>query len=234
MKLIYTEEELPQRSPEWHEFRTNTIGASEISTVLGLLEKYEKPHTFWKRKIGKLKPKKENALMLHGKNKEDEALEKLTAYLESTAGETYNFEKLVAVHPEFRFLSASFDGVDLEKKAVVELKCPGFVWIFRSVFEDGIPDYYYPQIQMQLHIANAHWGIDKGFFCSYYPDGAYILNQFTYVEHLKKIVVIDVEYDKKYCENMIKPLAIFWEMVQNKEWDAETYKSAIKEFKETL
>src|SRR6188768_82758 len=79
MQYIYTEEELPQRSEEWLKLRkANTegkprVGGSDVATILGLMTKYEKPITLWKRKTGKLKQKTNNSWMSRGQEMEEEA-----------------------------------------------------------------------------------------------------------------------------------------------------------------
>jgi putative phage-type endonuclease len=231
-KLIYTEEELPQRSQEWLDIRKNVIGGSEIATILGLLQKYSKPVSVWKHKTGKTK-KKENPKMTRGAEMEDEAAEIIKQYL-TEHEEIHNpaVTKLFAIHPDHRYIGVSFDGVDLDNKFITEIKCPGYVWNFKSVFSDGIQDYYYPQVQLQLMVANAHWGIDKAYFCSYYPDGAYILSPLEFKEYLKKLAVIDIDYDPQYCECLAQVAKKYYKFVEYDYWNEEEYQSIIKEFDE--
>lgn len=235
MKLLYTEEELPQRSPEWHEIRKRTIGASETGVILGLLTKYERPITAWKRRTGRLKPKPENDAMARGEEMEAEAREAVKAYLEKEEGiKQPEVIPYFGLHPDYSFISASFDGVDINNKFVTELKCPKYVSVFKSVFENGIQDYYYCQVQQQLLIANYHWGIEKGYFCSYYPFGAYIFSPLEYKEYFKKIVVIDAELDWNYCNAMLTVLEKFNGNVQEDKWDQDEYQEVLKTFNDTV
>lgn len=224
MKLIYTNEELPQRSPEWLEIRSNTIGASEVAAILSL-NPYEDAYKTWQYKTGRIKPKKENAAMRRGAELEPDALEAVKKEIKYKKIEQY-----FAIHPEHKFASASFDGVDLEKEFIIELKCPASSSGFKSVFTDGIPIYYYPQVQWQLMIANANWGIEKAYFCSYYPSGAYITDFKTFKETRHTVAVIDFYYDKKYCQDAVKVIKTFHKFVETNHWDQQKYNKQIDAF----
>jgi len=229
-KLIYTEEELPQRSAEWSEIRKTCIGGSEIATILGLLDKHTKASTIWKRKTGRLKVK-ENSKMLRGAKMEDEAAEVIKKELEEKEGIVApKIDKYFAIHPEFNYIGVSFDGVDLDSKFITEIKCPGYIWNFKSVFSDGIQDYYYPQVQEQLMVANAHWGITKAYFASYYPDGAWILSPLEYKEYFKTLAIVDVDYNEPYCLLLKEAARKFYKFVEYDYWDKEEYAEIVREF----
>lgn len=231
MKLIYTEEELPQRSEIWIEKRKATIGASEVGTILGLLDKYEKPYTAWKRAVGKLKPKKATIGMLRGAEMENEAKEAIKVHLILEKSiKNPKFDQLFAIHPEHTFLSASFDGIDLENSFITELKCPTSSSVFAKVCEQGIQDYYYCQVQQQLWIAYKHWGITKAFFASYYPDGVYIPDFFTFKEYKRTLVMYDIELNLEYCDAMLKVLQKFKYNVDNMTWNEEEYQEVLNKF----
>jgi putative phage-type endonuclease len=231
MQLIYTEQELPQRSDLWLEKRKSTIGASEVGTILGLLAKYEKPHTAWKRAVGKLKPKPVTPGMLRGAEMEEEAKEEIKVHLILERGiKNPKFDQLFAIHPEHQFLSASFDGVDHENKFITELKCPISSSVFAKVYEKGVQDYYYCQVQQQLWIAFAHWGITKAFFASYFPDGVYIPDFLTFKEYRRTLAVYETELNLDYCGAMLKVLQKFKSNVDNVVWDEEEYQEVLQKF----
>lgn len=230
-KLLYTEEELPQRGEKWLELRKSTIGASETGAILGLLTKYEKPITVWKRKTGKLKPKETNYAMLRGQRMEEEARNTIKRHLEDIEFvKNPQITPYFGLHSKHNYISASFDGVDLINGFITEIKCPGYVGNFKSVFEDGIQDYYYCQVQQQLLIAKDRWNIEKAYFCSYYPDGAYILSYDEFKEYLKTLAVIDIEYDEPYCNAMLKVLRKFQDNVTYDKWDADEYQEVLDTF----
>ncbi len=226
MKLIYTNKELPQKSDAWLELRTKTIGGSDVAAVIGK-NKYEKASTLWKRMTGKLKPKTMNAAMERGSLMEGEALKAVQAeldYKNASVGQYF------AIHPKYNFASVSFDGVDIENKYIIEIKCPSVSWNFKSVVENGIPDHYLPQVQWQLMIANAHWGITKAHFGSYFPDGVYVADLFEFKESLKTVCIVDVEYDEPYCQRVLKVVKKFHNFVTYDYWDVEEYEAVLEEF----
>ena len=231
MKYIYTEEELPQRSEKWLELRKPRIGGSDVATILGLMSKYEKPVTLWKRKTGKLKPKSNNKWMTRGQEMEEAARYAVKLHYSEVEGiKNPEIVPYFAIHSKHEDIAVSFDGVDLKNKFITELKCPNFISVFKSVFQNGIQDYYYPQVQLQLAVANDHWGITKGYFCSYYPDGAYILNMLEFKEVLKYLAVIDIDYDPNYFQEMVKVIKKFNSFVEREYWDDEEYQETINIF----
>lgn len=235
MKLLYPESELGQRSPEWLKMRETCLGGSDMATVLGL-SPYERPLTLWKRRTGRRDPKRPTAAMERGTELEREALAAALAHLAETgeiaAGAVC--EQFFAKDPERPHLGVSFDAVAPGERFLIELKCPARAWNFRAVFTDGVPDHYYPQIQLQLHIARAHWGIEQGFFVSYFPDGAFILDMENYREVRRSIVALPVEYDARYAEAMCRVADLFWEMVRRDEWDQTEYRAALARFEEQI
>lgn len=227
-KIVYPESELAQRSEKWLQKRQGCVGGSEVADVLGI--GFQKAQTLWKRKTKRLQPKKENANMARGTLLEDEALEKAKQTPELQEYDNLNIQKFFAYHPKYDFIGVSFDGVDIENKFIVEIKCPSKVWNFRSVFEDGVPDYYYPQIQLQLMVAKEIWGIEKAYFASYFKGGTFILDKAKYIEYNREIVVIDVDYDKPYIKAMEKALKRYSKFLREDYWDKEEYDKIAKEF----
>lgn len=230
-KLVYSEKELPQKSDKWLEIRKSCIGGSDISTILGLLAKYENPHNFFKRRTGKMGPKQMNAAMERGNLLEKQSHKSIKAALRKDFGiKSPKIEPCFALHPQYPYIGISFDGVDRKNKFITEIKCPSKPWKLREVFEDGIPDYYYPQVQLQLSVANAHWGITKAYFCSYYPEGANIIDYTTYTEEKKTLAIIDIDYDEEYGEAIIKIAKKYFNYIQYDHLDEEEYNSLIAEF----
>lgn len=234
-KLYYTEKELPQRSDKWLKVRDTCIGGSDVGCVLGLTDKYEKAQVLWKRKTKRLKPKSSNKAMTRGAEMEGEAAAAIIEHLKANEGiKRPKITPYFAKHPDYPFIGISFDGVDVKNKFITEIKCPSTAWMFRSVFTDGIQDYYYPQVQLQLFVANKIWGIDKAYFCSYYPDGAYILNMTNFMEYRKTLAVIDIDYDENYCMQMVSVIEKFWKFVKEDRWDQEDYLQTIGRFKKNI
>jgi predicted phage-related endonuclease len=98
------------------------------------------------------------------------------------------------LHPEFEWASASLDGLDIQRKFIVEIKCPGAK--NHQLAVDGIvPAHYYAQIQHQLDCCD----LDDAFYFSY--DG-------------NKGVMIEVRRDKGFIENMFDKERVFWDSIK--------------------
>lgn len=232
-KLFYTEEELPQRQNLWLEMRKTCIGGSDIASILGISKKIDTPIRLWKRKTGRLAPKVVNEAMIRGAEMEEEAKSVIQKYLTKNEGiKNPKMDGYFAKHPDYDFLGVSYDGVDIENKFITELKCPNFSSVFKSVLLDGIQDYYYPQVQSQLFISNAIWDIDKAYYCSYYPNGTYVLDTRTYIEDFVDLAVLDVDYDAEFCDQMLAVAKVFWNNVQEDIWDKDEYAGVLKKFHE--
>lgn len=230
-KLIYSEKELPQKSQEWLDIRKTCIGGSDVATVLGKLAKYENPKNLFLRRTGQLKPKPMNAAMLRGAELEKESHKPIKAELRKTYGiKGPKIEPCFALHPEYPYIGISFDGVDLKNKFITEIKCPSKPWKLREVFTDGIPDYYYPQVQLQLAVANAHWGITKAYFCSWYPEGVGVIDWSTYTETTQTLAIIDIDYDENYCNEMIKIAKKYFNYIESGKFNDKEYKKLVEEF----
>lgn len=234
-KLFYTNKELPQRSEKWLEVRKSCIGGSDLGTILGLATKYTTPKQWWKRRTGRMKQKESTAAMERGSLMEDEAGKVIKKFLKEEEGiKSPKLTQYFAKHPNFPIIGVSFDGVDVKNKFITEIKCPMNSWNFKSVFENGIQDYYYPQVQAQLAVAKELWGIEKGYFCSYFPDGAWLLDHVNFIEKFKTLAVIDIEYDPNYWEEMTKVAKLMWEFIETDKFDDERYLEALNNFNESV
>lgn len=151
-----------QRSPEWFAQRYTKLTSSDAATVLGT-SPYGKPHELLFKKCGyDPKPFTSNVATLHGQKYEDTAIE---LYCRITGKVNYNFGCIcyTDVHNVFEnynkdydFLAGSPDGIaesllnTEEEPVLLEVKCP-----YRRPIKDGyIPEYYYPQVQLNLFICD--------------------------------------------------------------------------------
>ncbi len=170
-----------QRSAEWHELRKTKIGGSDAAAVLGV-SPWKTAYELWEEKTGKgIKQPFTNPYMQRGIDLETEALrafENATRYL---------MRPMVLISPRNQFMMASLDGLELDGKAAVEIKCPG-----RKDHElalDGqIPSKYVPQLQHQISVT----GLEKIYYCSYSPD------------HVKQLYIKEVYRDEAYIADMIE------------------------------
>src|SRR5689334_6309347 len=135
---------LLQNTSEWLEMRRNKIGASDAPVIMGV-SPWKTPFQLWEEKLGIGKEKETTASMRRGIDMEEEARQKF----EELTGHIV-FPK-VMFHPDYEYLMASLDGIDMDHKVAVEIKCPG-----REDHEcamDGVvPEKYKPQLQHQLEV----------------------------------------------------------------------------------
>jgi putative phage-type endonuclease len=130
-----------QGTPEWLEFRSTRIGASDSAKILGL-SPYGSAFDLYLEKTGQ-KESNFNPAMSYGNRMEP----LVRAYYEEKVGEW--FPPAVVTHPDYDWLIASLDGISSDNKRILEIKTCN-----AQVFEDAqrgeIPKYYYCQAQHQL------------------------------------------------------------------------------------
>src|ERR1019366_1182778 len=138
---------LVQGTPEWHQHRSQYRNASETPAVLGL-SPWQTPYDLWLVKTGR-KTTVENEAMKHG-----------TA-MEPYARAAYEQETGLVMQPKVvvdGLYSASLDGINMDGKLVLEIKCPfqrqsSKLW---QVVKSGkVPDHYHYQVQHQLMVSGA-------------------------------------------------------------------------------
>ena len=176
-----------QGTKEWLEDRRNYIGASDVPTIMGV-SPWSSPYKLWEDKLNLSPPVKQNFGMSRGND------------LEPIARAAFEKEKglemfpQVIYHPDHKFMRSSMDGLTLDGKHAVEIKCPGKESHSKAV-GGNVPDHYMPQLQHQL----ACCGLDMIWYYSF--DG-------------ERGVAIPVERDSEYIERMIEEEAKFWKCVE--------------------
>jgi len=188
-----------QRSKEWFKQRENKLTSSDAATALGI-NPYQKSHEVLFKKCGQdLKPFTGNVATLHGQKYENEAIEK---YCKITNRVNYNFGLIsyenVYNSKEYYWLAGSPDGIAIDKNdsnskpILLEVKCP-----YRRVIKMGeIPDYYFPQVQLNMFICN----LEIADFIEYKPP--YEIN------------IVRIKRDENWLNENLKKLEIFWKEVE--------------------
>ena len=178
MKII----SFKQGSQEWLQFRRAHIGASDAIAIMGL-SPWCSPLKLYEQKVFNF-DEEENQYMARGKS------------LEPIALQCFEFETdlcmfpMVALHDTIPWMSASFDGITLEKDAILEIKCPGKK-DHGTALEGKIPIKYYPQLQHQIEVS----GLDFTYYYSF--DG-------------KLGVSLVVKRDQEFIERMLEKEFEFW------------------------
>lgn len=186
---------LIQGTDEWLEMRKKFVCASDAPIIMGVspfkrsdgLRKT--PYVLWMEKLDLLPKEEETAPMRYGKEMEEPARQ---AY-EELVGDF--FSPKICFHKDKNYLMASLDGISLDGKKIVEIK--------NANAEDHalaktkkIPGKYYPQLQHQLACS----GLD-------------VMHYFSF--HKEEGVVVEVERDNNYLEEMYAKEEEFWDCVKN-------------------
>jgi putative phage-type endonuclease len=181
---------IEQKTKEWYNQRYNMITASDIAAILNI-----SPFMTRKRLLrDKTKPfdkikKVDNFLTRHGNKYEGEALKKYE--------QTYNekcYETGLYQHSKYKWLGASPDGITCKGK-LVEIKCP-----LKREIKHEIPEYYYPQVQIQLEVCD----IEECLFIQYKPS----INE-TECE----FDVLEIKRNREWFKETLPILESFWEEV---------------------
>ena len=132
-----------QNTNEWLESRKTKIGSSDVAAILGI-SPWKTAFELWEVKTGKKEPEDNKYIFERGHRSEDEARVKFT--------KAYGIEvpPLVVQKEDLEYCQVSLDGINKEKKIVVEFKLVGRE-VYKTILEGGdIPPHYYAQVQYQL------------------------------------------------------------------------------------
>ena len=152
MKII----NLPQRSPEWHQWRKGGLSASVAAVILGI-SPYKTLWRLWAEKTGRAVEEdlSKNPNVMRGFQLEDRARQ----CCEKVLGEEFLLP-VCAESDKNPLILASFDGLT-EANIPTELKCP-CQKNYQSVVAEGENSdsykLYYPQVQQQIYVADAPYG----------------------------------------------------------------------------
>lgn len=175
-----------QGSPEWLENRKKFIGASDAPILMGK-SPWRTPYQLWQDKLGLSEPQPGNPAMRRGTEMEPVARE---AFEKEFSLEVF---PQVVYHKEYKFMMASLDGLTLDGKTAVEIKCPGESTHYLALLGE-VPKHYMTQLQHQMACAD----LDSIWYYSF---------------NGKSGASVHVERDDDYISKMIDQEIIFWECV---------------------
>lgn len=170
---------LIQGSAEWLAWRQLKIGSSDAAVIMGV-NPWKTRLQLWKEKVlGETV--QENDAMRRGK--ELESLARLIVNRDFHS----DYQPCCMEHDIYPCIIGSFDGYDSRwPMPILEIKCPSTPENFMKTVNGGsIPEYYYPQVQHLMMVANANGCLFNVFFneeCMSYP----------------------VCRDDEYCEKLLK------------------------------
>jgi putative phage-type endonuclease len=168
-----------QGSPGWLALRRSKITATDCAAILGK-SKYKSPHMVWLDKMGKSKPF-DNDAMKRGRDLEPEAREYFNQKLNLIC------VPVVALSDEYPWQMASLDGWDPDKKAIMEIKCPG-----ESVFRDAQAGKFQEEYVLQcLHQLAVCPEALCNYLC-YYFKGPYGIESVEAAIHRDEVEIVDL------------------------------------------
>ncbi len=163
--MIFTIHDHVQGTPEWFQARLGKVTASILDKIVTKTGKASSQvDDVVNRAVAELilqVPDEtfQSESMLRGKLLEDEALE----YFNFVYG--YNFKKCGFMDSGLGY-GCSPDGIDLNKKIGLELKCPEAHTHLSYLSSKELPSKYFHQVQGSLMVS----GFDSWIFGSYHPD----------------------------------------------------------------
>jgi len=183
---------IPQQNTiEWLEFRKSKIGSSDAPIIMGA-SPWKTPHQLLDEKMGIKQSFYESPAMQRGKDLEPEARKR---FEEETGLVVW---PNVLIHPQHDYIMASLDGMTLDEKTAVEIKCPGKK-THKMAQEGHIPEHYHIQMQHQLAVT----GLRTMFYYSF--DG-------------QKGVILKIQRDNSLVEEILIKEREFFQLVLQHEY----------------
>jgi putative phage-type endonuclease len=178
------------KDDDWHEWRKAGIGGSDCSVLLDC-NPWKSRMVLYLEKIGEKEQFRGNVYTQRGIDLEPKARE-LYNELRNTKATPCRL-----VHPDYSWLRANFDGIDFDKKVVIEIKCPGEK-DHATAIRGCVPVKYMPQCQWLMMVSG------------------YSSLDYVSWDGVNPIVVVKVEKDPVMQARLISEGAIFWKAVQDR------------------
>lgn len=185
-KLIW---DMEQGSQEWHDLRRKSIGSSDAAVIMGC-SPWKNIIQLWKEKIGVEENGATTSYMRRGKDLEEDA----RILFQALQG-CDDLNSFIYQHDTYPWMIASLDGITIDGKTLVEIKCPG-TEDHQKAKKGLVPEKYIPQLQHQLEVC----GLDNMFYLSY--------------QSPIDFAIIEIKRDQKYIDELIEKEKMFWNCVE--------------------
>lgn len=137
---------MQQGSAEWHAWRKDGIGASEVAAIMGC-SPYTTAYQLWREKREDVSGQEDNTAMARGRAHEPMVRAALAFEMEC------EFTPQCFEHPTYPFLRASLDAWCEARRLGAEIKSVG-----AAKLADEIPRHHYLQVQTQMLVtASLSW-----------------------------------------------------------------------------
>lgn len=190
--IAIPEEDMPQRSQIWLDYRDQGLGASDAAVIMGA-SPYKTIKQLWDDKLGQGEPFIMNAAVQNGIDLEPKA----RSEFELATG--LKVKPLCAINKKHSWLRASLDGCSDDGQVTVEIKCPAYPALHNKIIKTSeVPVYYYPQVQYQLLVTNAVVGC-----------------YWTFMKSMGGFMV-EIAPNPVYQAELFRRSEMFWNLIQNK------------------
>lgn len=216
LKFIQSIPQFKQKTEGWYNQRKGKLTSSDAGTALGL-NPYQSVADLFFKKCGIGGDFVGSEAMNHGNKFESEAIDKYSELMNKTNYE-FGLIEYTSVDPvrtkhyvdkfETSFLAGSPDGIaidndDAEDLVMLEVKCP----FRRKIIPGKCPEYYYPQIQLNLLILD----LKLADYIEYLP-----ANQFPIFSKEPVLNIVRIHRNEKWLERAVPQLTYFWSLIN--EW----------------
>lgn len=188
---------MEQQTTEWLAWRRDKLGASNAPIVMGV-SKFSTPHKLWAEMTGKRESFAGNWATERGNFWEPFARSRYELRSDLDLPAT------IAVHPRYKFITASLDGYNKEAGVVLEIKIPG-AEVFEAAKANICHKSYYPQVQQQLMVTGAK---ECHFYC------CKVEKDQTGHERIVDDALVIVKPDEAYQKELLLKLIEFYSFVQ--------------------
>jgi putative phage-type endonuclease len=208
---------IPVHSKEWHAFRRNGIGGSEVGDICGLVKKeYNRTIYHFHNKVGDVITEiPDNPKMFFGRYFEDSIADLWRYYDGSEQGfiENYKNNRIIrdcrkvngfVVNPKYPWLFASIDrlmnvkggrnlitGDPLTTEAILE--CKQLSYNASRQWEDGIPPSYIGQVHTYMIVMETDYA------------------ELAILKDGNELIIEKVKRDEGLCESILGVTKAFWE-----------------------
>lgn len=180
-----------QGSEEWHKWRREGIGSSDVSAILGLCP-YNTPLNVYESKVFDDRNSDSNPAIEKGHDLEPRARAALEIQKEK------NFLPTVLQHESLPFLRCSLDGMSEDGKEICEIKYVGKDH-YKKIKAGEISEHHMVQMQYQLFLS----GAEKCHYVAYYKPAPKSKDK-------EEIHILEVEPDLDQIEIIFKEVKSFW------------------------
>ena len=192
-----------QSSLDWHLWRAEGIGSSEVPAVMGK-SPYQKPFDLFEVKTKRrTREFNENPAMRRGRELEDVARKKFAAWYSITNNTEEPFAPACFQSDELPFMRSSVDGISADGRHLIEIKYQGAA--NHAAARSGVVRLHHKiQIQHQLLVT----GASLATYVSIGDDGS--------------VIPAPVAVDLEMRQSIITECSKFWGYVQANKWPSES------------